>query len=75
MSSRWWWGIGAPRRFPLGQHPTMGISDARSAARIMREKIKTGADPIAEARRKRVIGKQARESIGTLTALLNLYAI
>ena len=65
--------LGATRRFPLGQHPAMGIAEARDAARAMREVVKKGSDPIADARRKRMIGKQAREGVGTLTALLNLY--
>jgi integrase len=65
--------LGATRRFPLGQHPAMGISDARDAARAMREEVKKGADPIAEAKRKRMIGREARAGIGTLTVLLDLY--
>jgi integrase len=40
----------------------------------MRADIRKGADPVAEARRKRKIGKDARDGIGTLTALLDLYA-
>jgi integrase len=65
--------LGATRRFPLGQHPAMGIAEARDAARAMREEVRKGADPIAEAQRKRVIGQQARQGVGTLTALLDLY--
>lgn len=65
--------FGATRRFPLGQHPAMGISEARDAARSMREAVRGGADPIADARRKRMLGKQAREGVGTLKALLDLY--
>ncbi len=67
--------LGGMRRFPLGEHPAMGIADAREAARAMRAEIRKGADPVADARRKRVIGREAREGIGTLTALLDLYAI
>jgi integrase len=66
--------MGAMRRFPLGEYPTMGISDAREAAQDMRVAVRKGADPIAEAKRKRIIGREAREGIGTLTALLDLYA-
>ena len=65
--------LGATRRFPLGQHPAMGISEAQDAARSMRETVRQGADPIADARRKRLIGKHAREGVGTLKALLDLY--
>lgn len=66
--------MGAMRRFPLGDFPTMGISGARDAAQEMRVAVRKGADPIAEARRKRMVGRDAREGIGTLTALLDLYA-
>ena len=66
--------LGATRRFPLGQYPTMGISAARDAARATREDVRKGADPIAEAKRKRAIGRDAREGVGTLNALLDLYA-
>jgi integrase len=66
--------LGRMRRFQLGEHPTMGIAEAREAARTMRAEIRKGADPVAEARRKRIIGREAREGIGTLTAVLDLYA-
>lgn len=66
--------LGRMRRFPLGQHPTMGIADAREAARATRAEVRKGADPVADARRKRAIGRDARNGIGTLTALLDLYA-
>src|SRR4051812_23372286 len=66
--------IGAMRRFPLGSHPAMGIAEARDAARMMRADVRKGADPIVEARRKRMIGRDARIGIGTLAALLDLYA-
>lgn len=66
--------LGQMRRFPLGEHPAMGISEAREAARAMRAEVRKGADPVAEARRKRRMGKEARAGIGTLTALLDLYA-
>src|SRR3954452_3686525 len=48
--------MGRMRRFPLGRYPTRNISQAREAARLMRVEVKAGADPIAEARRKRIIG-------------------
>ncbi len=66
--------LGRMRRFPLGEYPTMGIADAREAAREMRAEVRKGADPVAERKRQRAIGRQAREGVGTLTALLDLYA-
>jgi len=66
--------MGGMRRFPLGDHPAMGISEAREAARSMRAEVRKGADPVADARRKRIIGREARDGIGTLTAVLDLYA-
>jgi integrase len=66
--------LGGMRRFPLGDHPAMGISEAREAARSMRADVRKGADPVADARRKRIIGQEARDGIGTLTAVLDLYA-
>lgn len=74
----WVWGgrdqDGMPRRFVLGHHPDMGISDAREASRVMRAKVqREGADPVAEARRKRREARDAAEGIGTLAALLDLY--
>ena len=42
-SRTWVWGgrdqDGRPRRFVLGHHPAMGISEAREAARATRPKI------------------------------------
>ena len=61
------------RRFPLGGWPAIGLSDARDKAGSMREKVKGGADPIAEARKLRAIGRDAKAGIGTLSALLDLY--
>ena len=66
--------LGRMRRFPLGEYPTMGIADAREAAREMRAEVRKGADPVAKRKRQRAIGRQAREGVGTLTALLDLYA-
>jgi integrase len=62
------------RRFLLGAFPHMGISEARNAARAMHTRVKQeGADPIAERRRDRAIGKAAKEGVGTLSALLKVY--
>ena len=65
---------GRMRRFPLGSYPSKGISDARSEARALHTRVKQdGADPVAERRRERAMGAAAREGVGTLTALLDLY--
>ena len=74
----WIWGgrdqDGRARRFALGRHPNMGISEAREAAATMRTKVqRDGADPVAEARRKRAGIRDAAVGIGTLAALLDLY--
>ena len=62
------------RRFPLGSWPAVGLSEARDAARALREKVRAeGADPIAERRRERAIGQDAKAGIGTLASLLDLY--
>lgn len=64
---------GRMRRFPLGAWPAVKIKDARKAAEALKEKVRGGADPIAEARRTRAIAKDAKEGVGTLRALLDLY--
>jgi integrase len=74
----WIWGgrdqEGRARRFVLGHHPAMGISEAREAAGTMRGKVqREGADPVAETRRKRAEASDAAAGIGTLAALLDLY--
>lgn len=61
------------RRFTLGRYPMLGISDAREAARSMRVEVRKGADPTADARKKRAMAREAKEGIGTLRALLDLY--
>ncbi len=55
--------LGRMRRFPLGEYPTMGIADAREAAREMRAEVRKGADPVAKRKRQRAIGRQAREDM------------
>lgn len=66
--------MGRMRRFPLGGFPDLGVSEARDAARALRAKVRNdGADPVADRRRDRLIGKGAREGIGTLAALIELY--
>jgi integrase len=64
---------GGMRRFPLGGWPALGLSDAREKARAMRVKVREGADPIAEAKKLRAIGRDAKAGIGTLPAVLDLY--
>ena len=65
---------GRMRRFPLGAFPDLGVSDAREAARTLRPKVKMeGADPVADRKRDRAMGKAAKEGIGTVAALLTLY--
>jgi integrase len=69
---------GRLRRYPLGTHPQMGVSAARDAARAMRPGVREAdaekrIDPVAAARRQRAIGRDAREGVGTLAALIDLY--
>jgi integrase len=65
---------GRMRRFPLGTFPDLGVSSAREAARTLRPKVKVeGADPVADRRRDRAMGKAAKAGVGTLAALLALY--
>lgn len=64
---------GTLRRFPLGHHPFMGLAKAREAARKLYAEVKKGADPVREARRRRAINKDAKEGVGTLAALIELY--
>jgi integrase len=62
------------RRFPLGSYPGKGISEARGEARALHTRVKQdGADPVAERRRERAMGAAAKEGVGTLAALLDLY--
>jgi hypothetical protein len=61
--------LGRMRRFPLGGFPDIGVSEARA----MHAKIKAGADPVADRRRDRAIGRDAKAGIGTLAAVLDIY--
>ena len=65
---------GKARRVPLGRFPDVGIAAAREKARAQRVVVKAGADPIAEARARRVLGRDASAGIGTLAALIDVYA-
>jgi integrase len=64
---------GRMRRFPLGDWPRMGLSDAREEARSLRAQVRKGADPVAERRQTRALGHNAKAGLGTLAALLELY--
>jgi integrase len=64
---------GRMRRFPLGGWPALSVSAAREKARALRVTVRGGADPIAEARKQRAIGRDAKAGIGTLGALLDIY--
>ena len=66
--------LGRMRRFKLGQYPEQGIAMARETARRLRVEVRSGSDPIADSKRVRAAGRDAREGIGTLEALLQLYA-
>jgi integrase len=61
------------RRFSIGDYPAIGIAEAREKARALRVRVKEGADPIEEARRRRAITRAAADGVGTLQALLDLY--
>ncbi len=65
--------FGRMRRFQVGDWPKDGLAVARDAARDMRVKVRGGADPIAEAKRTRAIGREAKAGVGTLDALIKLY--
>lgn len=64
---------GRMRRFRLGAWPALKLSEAREAARALRERVKAGADPIADARRTRATARAAKDGVGTLAALLTAY--
>jgi integrase len=65
---------GRMRRFPVGTYPRMGVAEAREKARALRVQVREqGADPVAQRRRMRAIGQDAKAGIGTLSALLDLY--
>lgn len=65
---------GRMRRFVLGGFRDLSISTARAEARALRVRVRAGADPIAERRRDRALGDAARAGVGTLGAVLDLYA-
>jgi integrase len=65
---------GRPRRHVLGQHPALGLAAAREACRTMREAVRKGADPTADARNRREAVKDAKAGRNTLRALVDVYA-
>ncbi len=64
---------GQPRRFTVGAYPALGLGKAREECRALRERVRQGADPVADARRQREGAKNARDGIGTLAALIDTY--
>jgi integrase len=67
---------GRARRFPLGSYPTMGLKEAREAARELRAEVRKGADPIAEARQQRAEARRKAdvdEGLVTLSTILDAY--
>ncbi len=70
---------GRARRFRLGEFPTMGLKEAREAARSLREQVRKGADPIAEARQQRAEAQQKAGvdamagTIATLGTVVDVY--
>jgi integrase len=66
-------GSGQPRRFTVGGYPALGLSRAREECRALRERVRQGADPVAEGRKRREDARNARDGIGTLAALIDTY--
>jgi integrase len=64
---------GQPRRFTVGEYPALGLGKAREDCRDLRERVRQGADPVAQARKQREDARNAREGIGTLAALIETY--
>lgn len=62
---------GVRRRFDVGAG--LGVAEARRKAETLRRAIREGADPTAERRAARQRAQAAREGIGTLEALVDLY--
>jgi hypothetical protein len=54
--------FGGMRKFRAGEYPGMGIAAARVSARRLREVARDVADPIADARRERMAGRDARSA-------------
>lgn len=62
------------RRYEIGRYPVVGLAEARKKARTLYVNVReNGADPVAEGRRRRLAGTEARDGLGTLSALLTQY--
>jgi integrase len=58
----------------LGSYTDVGLAEARDEARTLRVKVRDeGADPTAERKRDRAIGRDAKAGKGTLAAVIELY--
>ena len=64
---------GRRRRFDVGAYPATGLSEARTVAHSLREKVRKGHDPIAEKRARLRRQGAARSGKGTLAALIDAY--
>jgi len=64
---------GRRRRFDVGAYPAVGLSDARAAAHLLRERVRSGHDPVAEKKARLRRQGAARGGKGTLAALVNAY--
>lgn len=62
---------GVRRRFDVGAN--LGIAEARKKAEALRRAVREGHDPTAQRRAARQRSQAAREGIGTLRALLEMY--
>jgi integrase len=63
---------GRVRRFGLGHYPTIGIAEGRRKARKLAEQVRSGADPVRDARVRRNGAKEQHRG-NTLSTLLTLY--
>src|SRR6478609_3482214 len=64
---------GRRRRFDVGAYPATGLSEARTVAHSLREKVREGHDPVAEKRARLRRQGAARSGKGTLAALIEAY--
>lgn len=65
---------GPPRRCVLGQRPALGLAAGRDKCRALREDVRKGADPTADARNRREAVRDAKAGKNTLQALADTYA-
>lgn len=64
---------GRPRKYKVGEYPALGLAAARDKCRNLREDIRRGADPIADAKARRRAVARAKDGQGTLMWLLGVY--